>query len=160
MSAATSPEGIPEPILKKINAFHRTRKRTSLVAGLLQAGAILLVLLLVVLIVDASVVLFDQRLRWALTLSTVAGAVAVFYFACVRPFLRRRRVARLAREIDQAVPALEERWSTVASLSEAARQPELMGASSLIAKVQEQAADQETDVEVGSIVSREPLRKA
>jgi hypothetical protein len=93
------------------------------------------------------------------TLTTVALTIIgiTFAMAFVRRALQRQRIEQIALQIDQQVPQLEERWSTVTELSASDDPPAMRGSDALIDQVSREAQDMVDEVDVDQVVSAQSL---
>ena len=76
---------------------------------------------------DWLVVLFESQGRILLTSAALISPIAAFIWFCLVPMLTPRRLSDLALQVDEAVPALEERWTTVTQLAETRDPPAIAG---------------------------------
>ena len=160
MKAPNEGSQIPPAMLQKLREVRRQDRRVRLWTGLLRGIAIILAAMLVAMTIDWLVVLYDPRSRWALTLSALACAAAGSVLWGLIPLLRTRSLASIARQVDLAHPALEERYSTLAEVAQSTDAPELRGSESMIRKVAEQAATMSSGLATDTVVQRSGLTRA
>jgi hypothetical protein len=104
----------------------------ALLEGLARTGAVLIGAMLVAMLIDLAVGWLDPRARYTVT-SLALGSVAFLCLLwCALPLLRRQTIVSTAREVDQSVPQLEERWSTVTELAQSNDSPEVRGSQAMI----------------------------
>ncbi|MBX3439014.1 MAG: hypothetical protein KF861_16100, partial [Planctomycetaceae bacterium] len=144
---------IPESVEDKLKEVRQARDRAHLalwaVVGLL---ALLLVMSLAML-ADWMLVLFDPRWRIALTAAAL-GSAAVAMLVAARVIWRRgRRLDVIAREVDQAVPRIEERWWTVAELAAAPLDQQRTIHSGMLKRLERESAKWDAYVIPEEIVS-------
>src|SRR2546423_15679455 len=113
MKAPTADPQLPPEILQKLREIRRQGSRVRLWTGLLHVIAIILAAMLIAMTIDWLVVLYDSHSRWAVTLSALVLAAAGSVLWGLIPLLRSSSLASIARQVDLAHPALEERYSTV-----------------------------------------------
>src|SRR6266566_4453559 len=108
-----APPGIPAAMLSRLNDVRRRDRRVRVQTALLRGIAILLAAMLAAMVIDWVVVLYEPTWRWALTLSALSCAAMGFAWWGLIPLFRTRSLASIARQVDLAHPALEERYSTL-----------------------------------------------
>lgn len=144
---------IPRTVRTKLGQVRRREFSIGLQTGLLRAAAFLIVIVLTAMTVDRFATLFDPAARWLLTVVGLAASAALFIAWRLSPLLARRSSAELARKVDEAFPALEERWSTVAELAANQDASELRGSREMIEKVSVEAEEMGQSVNPGQVVS-------
>ena len=130
---------LPQRVANKLRAIRRRAVWLTFLRGLVLAGAVLLVAMLAAMAFDWALGWFDSRARYAATLLGLGVSLIAFIAWCVRPLAHRGTIVSTAREVDQTVPQLEERWSTVTELSQSADAPEVRGSEAMIRKVASEA---------------------
>ena len=148
---------------EKLRAIQRRAVGFTFLRGVILAGAVLLGAMLAAMLIDWSIGWFNPTARYTVTALALGAAAAAFLVWCARPLLHRRTIVSTAREVDQSLPQLEERWSTVTELSQSTDAPEVRGSEAMIRKVAseaELASESITPRESGFIAARnarEPL---
>ena len=113
-------------------------RRLYLIRGFATVGIVWLLAVAAVMAVDSRTVIFDDRIRWAMSLGALLAALLTAMLALVIPLRRRLDCGRMARLLDARHPEFEERLSTLVELSES--DPHARGFSaSLFALVGEMA---------------------
>ena len=113
-------------------------RRLYLIRGFATVGIVWLLAVAAVMVVDSRTVIFDDRIRWAMSLGALLAALLTAMLALVIPLRRRLDFGRMARLLDARHPEFEERLSTLVELSES--DPHARGFSaSLFALVGEMA---------------------
>src|SRR5262245_11267027 len=118
MRSKTRPSELPAELARKLRAIRRRRLAVTVFAGLILSLAAFLCAMLASMMIDLAAGWFDVRARYASTLFALGLAAAAFVVWCLRPLARRRTIISTARDLEQSLPQLEERWSTVTELSE------------------------------------------
>jgi hypothetical protein len=155
--------GLPDSVAKKLRAIQRRAVSFTFLRGVILAGAVLLGAMLAAMLVDWSVGWFNPAARYTFTALALGAAIAAFLIWCARPLLHRRSIVSTAREVDQSLPQLEERWSTVTELSQSTDAPEVRGSEAMIRKVASEAELASAKHHTGKCrviatrVAREPL---
>src|SRR5947208_552501 len=126
---------MPAAMLGKLREVQRRYFRACLEAGLYRGIAILLTAMLVAMAIDGWIILYDHRLRWALTLGSLSCAALGMLLGGIMPLLRKRSLNSFAREIDAAHPLLEERFLSLAEFSESQDSPAIRGSEAMIRKI-------------------------
>jgi len=160
MKAPNDGSQMPPAVLQKLREVRTQDRRVRLWTCLWRGIAILLAAMLVAMTVDWLVVLYDSRSRWAVTLAALVIATVGSVVWGLIPLLRTRSLASIARQVDLAHPALEERYSTLAEVAQSTDAPELRGSESMIRKVAEQAASMSSSLATDAVVQRSGLIRA
>ncbi|MBL8848753.1 MAG: hypothetical protein JNG89_03680, partial [Planctomycetaceae bacterium] len=137
MSAAQIP--VPQAVSRKLNAVSGRRRWVSILAGTSLATALCCGLLLAAMLLDWLTTPFDSAPRIALTATVLLAGVAGWIYWVLRPALERLSIPLTAGLVDSAVPELEERWTTIADLSQTSDPPEMRGSSAMIGQVAHEA---------------------
>ena len=111
-------KGIPFSVGRfLLEAIARVR-RIYLVRGIAVVGIAWIIGIAAVMAVDSRFVIFDDRIRWAMTAGVWLVALIAAMLAVVRPLRRRLDFRRMAAILDRRHPEQEERLSTLVELSE------------------------------------------
>lgn len=140
MSVATKGEVYPAVMQHKLRQIRRRQCALAVVRALLLATAALLAAMLSAMIVDAQFTLFETTVRVALTASALAIALAFLAAAGARPLVAALKLRQAADRADEAVPQLEERWTTVAHFAEQDRKPQTRLERAMLQQVTREAA--------------------
>ena len=154
---APGPLPVPTVIESKLRRVRRRHRFAHALAGVLATAAALLAAMMFAMIVDWVLILFNPAWCVAVTGTALVVTAVVFVLTFVRPLMRRLRLEAVALTVDQAVPALEERWSTVAEMAACNDPPSMRGADSLARKVTDEAVGMSDQVQVAEIA---PLKGA
>ncbi len=112
------------------------------------------------MLIDLAVGWLDPRARYVVT-GLALGTVGVLCLLwCALPLLRGKTIVSTAREVDESVPQLEERWSTVTELAESKDPDEVRGSPIMINQVCSEADLASAMITPESVISAEPLRNA
>src|SRR5688572_7396848 len=139
MKSNDAGSGLPKSIAQKLRAIRRRAIALTLLKGLALTAAVFVAATLAAIVVDWLVGWFDSRARYTATILTFAATAAAFVWWCIRPLASRRTIVSTAREVDETMPQLEERWSTVTEISQNKDAPEIRGSEVLINKVASEA---------------------
>lgn len=108
---------IPAAIADKLDDVRRRTLRVRLGTAIVAAIGVLLTAMAVAMLVDWLATIYDFRWRALLTYSAWTAAGATLIAWAVAAWRHTRRVEHVAAKVDQEIPELEERWSTVTELS-------------------------------------------
>ncbi|WP_010584737.1 hypothetical protein [Schlesneria paludicola] len=138
---------VPMVVSGKISDVVNRTRGMRLIGGAVVALAAALAVMLIAIGVDWAAVLFEPAQRTVLTLATFA-MMGVLALSCLG-IAATRRMSNLdaARQIDEQVPQLEERWTSVTEFSTTHAAPSIRGSETFIRKVAEEAAQLESVVE-------------
>ena len=109
---------LPSSVALLLMRSIRRVRRICLVRGLAAVGIVWILGVVAVMAVDARFVIFDDRIRWAMSAGIALVVLVTAVFAVARPLARRLDFRKLAQAIDARHPELEERFSTLVELSE------------------------------------------
>jgi len=158
MSTTTRSVEVPAPVRQKLRDVRGRNTKLRFLAGAMTALAGFLAVMMGAMLIDWLFTLFSTSMRTMLTvISLSAGGVLLLAWG-LRPLLARYQLGDVAREVDEAVPELEERWSTVAEFSENDDPLEMRGAEAMIQKVAREAADLEHVVTAEAVVKTNRVR--
>jgi hypothetical protein len=152
--------GLPGSVAKKLRAIQRRAVGFTFLRGAILAGAVLLAAMLAAMLIDWSIGWFSPTARYTFTALALGAAGAAFFIWCARPLLHRRTIVSTAREVDQSLPQLEERWSTVTELSQSTDAPEVRGSEAMIRKVASEAELASESITPEKVVSSRPVMLA
>jgi hypothetical protein len=160
MNTNDSPRKLPAGVVEKLRKIRRRARVLALLEGLVRTGTVLLAAMLVAMLIDLAVGWLDPRARYTIT-SVALGSVAVLFLLwCAMPFLRRRTIVSTAREVEEASPQLEERWSTVTELAQNNDPAEVRGSQAMIDRVGSEAELASSAIIPRSVISARPLFNA
>ena len=111
-------KGIPFSVGRFLqDAIDRVR-RIYLIRGIAAVGIVWVLGIVAVMAVDSRFVIFDDRIRWAMTAGVWLLTLVAAMLTIVRPLRRRLDFRRMAAILDKRHPEQEERLSTLVELSE------------------------------------------
>jgi len=108
---------LPKAMAEKMEAVRRRTFRVGLGTALVAAFGMLLAAMAAAMVVDGLATLYDFRWRATLTYSAWAAAGVTLVAWTVAVWRTTRQADRVAQQVDREMPGLEERWSTVTTLS-------------------------------------------
>ena len=149
---ASTMQGVPDPILRSLRKMIRRVRTVIVVRGVCAVAAALVAALLAAMAVDASVILFADWMRWALSGAVLAATVAAALGFLVRPLVRTFTLAGIAQAVEARHPEMQERISSAVELLTSRDDPALRGSAALIGALATQA--------VSTAASIQPRREA
>ena len=123
---------VPEPIAKVLRRLIRRIRAVILIRGLAAVIATAVAGILLVMAIDASLTLFGQASRWALTLLALGVTAGVAVWFLMLPLARALTLTDIARAIETRHPELQERLSSAIELLTSKDIPEVRGSEILI----------------------------
>ena len=111
-------KGIPFSVGRFLQDAIARVRRIYLIRGMAAVGIVWVLGIVAVMAVDSRFVIFDDRIRWAMTAGVWLLALVATMLAIVRPLRRRLDFRRMASILDRRHPEQEERLSTLVELSE------------------------------------------
>src|SRR5215218_8643915 len=103
---------LPSNVAHKLRAIQRRARTLTLFESVARTGTALILAMLIATAVDFAIGWLNPVARYTMT-SLALGAVVALGALWFLPLLRRRNIVSTAREVDETVPQLEERWSSV-----------------------------------------------
>lgn len=120
---------LPQHVEKLLRVGRRRTNRLRRGRAIAVVGALALAVLALAMAVDATVTIFDDVVRWALTLAVYLTAAGGALAAAVRLVRGRPTFPQLARQVDAAHPELQERLATLVDVATREAAGEETGAS-------------------------------
>lgn len=151
MSAAQI--SVPQVVGHKLRVVRTRRRWLAVLAGTAVAAALFCGLLLAAMLLDWLITPFESAPRVLMTATVLLTGTAAWIAWGLRPAVRRSPLPSVAGLIDSAVPELEERWTTIADLSQSSDPPEMRGSSAMIDQVAGEAERMHDLVQPRQIVS-------
>lgn len=150
---------LPAVLQQRLAEIRRRDSLLRLRRGLIDALAFFLAIMLVALVIDWSLTLFDPEVRKAITYSALAaGSLGLVVFV-VLPQLRRQSLNVLAAQVDRSVASLEERWETVTEITTSANGRSTTGSPVMLKQVMKETIDSEPFVDPRTVVPESMLKK-
>ncbi len=160
MSTSMRSIEVPAQVQNKLRDVRRRETRLKFLSGATSALAAFLAVMMAAMLVDWLFTLFSTPLRTILTLIALATGALLLLVWGLRPLISRFHATDVARDVDEAIPQLEERWSTVTELSETLDPPEIRGADAMIRQVTLEAAALEHQVTPEAVATTEKVQKS
>ncbi|MDF1825257.1 MAG: hypothetical protein P1U68_11485 [Verrucomicrobiales bacterium] len=134
-------EHLPQPILDKLQSMIRRVRRLLFIRGLFATLAVALACLLAIMAIDATLTLFSNGTRWALSLAGLGLTGIAAWWFLVRPLSRKFTLTRMARILEIRHPELQERISTAVELLSSNDPDSIKGSEELISEVVDSAVN-------------------
>ena len=158
MSAAQIP--VPQVVRHKLRAVRGRKRLLSILAGTALAAALFCGLLLAAMLLDWLITPFESAPRVLMTATVLLTGTAAWILWGLRPAVRKSPLPTVAGLVDSAVPELEERWTTIADLSQTKDPPEFRGSEALIGQVAGEAERMHELVRPQQIVNNRTLKRS
>lgn len=117
MSIAAAAPGLPTTIQSKLRTVFYRHAFVLTLRSMAIAAFVFVILLLFSMMMDWRLPFMGSATRYILKYGTLMGAVVSFLASVWSPFRRMLGWDRVAGTVDQHVPALQQRWSTVSNLA-------------------------------------------
>ena len=142
---------MPSVVDGKISEVLKRNRTVRLLSGLVIAAAAALFVLLFAIGIDGFFVLFETESRAQVRNSAMIAMLTLV--VCSLGWAVFRRVSRIdaARQIDEQIPQLEERWTSVTDFASAIVPKSMRGSETFIRKVAQEAAELERIVQPNQI---------
>ena len=141
---------VPAAVMQKLESVRGRTLWVRICTALLAAIGVFLVGMGIAMLVDWLAVLHDSSWRMVLTASTIIAAVATLAVLVLIARRKSHQIDRVAAQVDQEIPQLEERWTTVAGISRPDHANHIHPA--MFKQVAQEANEWSPKVEVGQVV--------
>ncbi|RYD37365.1 MAG: DUF4175 family protein, partial [Verrucomicrobiaceae bacterium] len=158
MKTSAASELLPAVVAGRLNRIAGVARRSVLMECAARMLGVFVLLAVAAMIMDAALRLFHPAARWMVSLAVLTG-LAVAGIPWWRRIRARHSPTAAARDAEESQPLLQERWSTLASLS-AIQNPLLRGSGGLIEKVREEAARSVSSVPLRSRATKRQGNRA
>ena len=159
MSQLTHDSVFPSVMRAKLRSVRWRQAGLSAARAIAIGAAVLLTGMIVSMIIDWAITLFDTRVRILLTTSTLLLGMATLLVTGMQPIIAAFGWTRAAGCVDARIPVLQERWRTVASFAESRHQPTNPIARAMLQLVTSEAVAMNTLVKPGQVVQSVNLRR-
>ncbi|HUG20470.1 MAG TPA: hypothetical protein VMM56_15895, partial [Planctomycetaceae bacterium] len=153
-------KSIPSSIEHKLRAIQSRLVRRTVIRALAIGLSVLILAMIVCMIVDWSLMLFDPVARVSLTVASLLAAATVCLLAAYRPLTEAFGRTTAARRVDEQTPLLEERWTTVMTYSSGDRHKSDPTAQAMLQHVTSEAIVMGELVEAQAVARLVSPRKA
>lgn len=151
---------VPPAVAAKLRAIRRRALVIRWLRGFALTLAVLAGSALAAMTLDWTVGWFSPVARYGMTGLVLIATAAAAYLGCLRPLFHRRTMVATAREVDQLLPQLEERWSTVTELAQSDDAPAVRGSETMIRQVAREAESAQRAVAESAIAPMTPVWRA
>src|SRR5262245_56224809 len=159
MTEPTTSSAIPGSVSHKLGLVRQRKMMVHVASAVVAALVVLLAAMCVAMLIDWLATLYESRWRVVLTLAAFLAAGLTTFGWLAMVWRRGLRWGRVAADVDERFPILEERWTTVTQLRpEDAKNPEMVHPA-MLRRVADEAARWEPHVEPEQVVSLSPLMK-
>ncbi|MFG0334783.1 MAG: hypothetical protein ACF8TS_15620, partial [Maioricimonas sp. JB049] len=153
MHNAIKPAAMPSAMQEKLRSIRHRKVCVAVARAIAVSLSVLMIAMMLAMLTDWVVTLHAIGLRVAFTLAALVVAVVALITAAVPPLRDASRWTSLAAHADGEVPQLEERWTTIASMANADRQPSTETERAMLQQVASEA------VAIGRIVAPERVAR-
>ncbi len=160
MSNLTNKPALPSSMEQKLRSILRRQAILTLLRAVAIGAAVLIAAMVFAMIIDWGFTLFSTGVRTVLTVSSILLAVAALVGTLIPRLLTLFRWTRAANNVDEEIPELEERWTTVASFSESDHQPKTEAEKAMLRQVTSEAVAMGQLVRPAQVVRPTVLRPA
>ncbi len=108
---------LPAAMAEKLEGVRQRTFKVRLGTALVTALGVLLTAMAIAMLIDWLATIFDTRWRAALTYSTWSVAAVTLFAWTIAAWRQTRQLTQVASDVDREIPELEERWSTVTTVS-------------------------------------------
>lgn len=155
-----APGKLPEAIVRTLRRLIRRARLLIAVRGIGGVAALGVAALLLVMAVDAGVMIFSSRVRYALSLSALAVTTTGIVWLLVRPLARSFTLDGIARAIESQHPELQERVSSAVELLSSRESSDVRGSDALIAALVDEASHDVRGIRPGREITLRRARPA
>ena len=159
MSHLTHENVFPSIMREKLRSVRLRQAGFSAARAIAIGISALMAAMIVSMVIDWAVTLFDTRVRILLTSCALLLGTATLLITGVRPIIAALGWTRAAGSVDERIPVLQERWRTVASFAESRHQPTNATAKAMLQQVTSEAVAMSTLVKPSKVVQSVNLRR-
>ncbi|WP_372716505.1 hypothetical protein [Novipirellula sp.] len=159
MSASISMRPLPSAMTVKLRSVRWRHAMFAAIRALSVGWCVLIVLMTLSMALDWLFPFMDSLVRPLMTSATLIATAMTVAMMGIKPIRRSLGWHHAASCVDVGVPQLEERWSTVASLSTRDQSADSATAKAMAAQVTSEAIAMERIVRPDAIASPVPLRR-
>ena len=152
----TSSSDLVDQLAPTMDQVDARKKRVSLLTWSSEIMAAFLLLLLLAFFLDYSLSWTSSVIRWAVP-GGCGIIIAWLTFRGMSAICQTQPSERSAREIDQAYPELEERWSTVVNLTKSKDPAPIKGSSELLDQVAAETVDYADRIAADQVIQKKSL---
>jgi len=130
---------LPKPIVKSLTELIARIKLILWIRGSLATIAVVVVVILIVMGIDAATIIISPIYRWGLSLSVLVALIIASYFYLYKPLSQPFSLDRVARFVELRHPELQERMSSIIELCRIDENSDDFGSQQLIDKLAKEA---------------------
>ena len=159
MNQLANHSAVPFAILRKLRLVRQRKLFVQLAIAMVAALAVLLAAMGVAMLIDWLATLYDSRWRYVLTAAALAAGAITGAGWLLLAWRRLLGIERIAGDVDNHMPQLAERWTTMTRLGADAANPDVIHPA-MLRRVASEAAHWEPYVEPEQVVSMSALMRA
>lgn len=151
-------KALPTAIAAKLRSIRIRHTCLTLLRGVAISLAIFLLAMVLAMSLDWLLTLFSTTLRTSLTAVTFLSAICSFGIVVYPRLKMIFKSTQAAADADEAIPQLEERWTTVASFAESSQQPTSSNSKAMLEQVHSEALAMQRLVKPSDVVRPTSLK--
>ena len=144
MSQVIESKAFPSAIREKLRAIRLRGAGLAAGRSVAIACSVLFVAMILTMSLDWWLTILDTSVRTMLTTGSLVIALGALLFFGVRPVIDALGWTRAAENVDDEIPQLEERWTTVANFAHSSVQPRTKTEKAMLQQVTSEAVAMET----------------
>lgn len=160
MSQTIENNSLPAVMQNKLQSVRWRKATLALSRAVAIAAAVLIAGMVLAMAIDWWFTLFSTSVRTALTSTCVAVGFGAFCLTGLQPLIEAFGWNRAAANVDNQIPQLEERWTTVASFNKSDQQPESQTGQAMLQQVTSEAVAMSSLVKPSMVVRPTSLKPA
>jgi hypothetical protein len=159
MSQTTQHSAVPFAILRKLRLVRQRKLFVNVAIAMVAALAVLLAAMGIAMLIDWLATLYDSRWRYVLTMAAIGAAALTGVGWLFVAWRRLLGIERIAGDVDDHLPQLAERWTTMTRLRVDESHPEVVHPA-MLRRLASEATHWEPYVEPDQVVSMSALMRA
>ncbi len=148
---------LPSAIEEKLSQISRRQSAICILRSMAIATSVLIASMIVAMLLDWQLSLFDTLVRTMLTVTALVLASGALLAMAIPPLRSALTQARAATDADAEVPQLEERWQTVVTMSGKGQRSSSPAAMSMLQQVTSEAVAMGQIVQPGRVAHPQAL---
>ena len=160
MKDPNAPNSLPSEISNRLEEVLQRDLKIRWLNGIIRGLAFAFAIMITAMIIDLMIGWLSPGARWLMTLGSLGTVLTGFGLWLIIPLLRRPNTIDIAQTIDKKNPDLEERWSTVAELSNNQDPAAVRGSEAMIDAVKDEAQKLNYHINAEKIIPDAPIRMA
>lgn len=160
MSQTIEQNTLPAVMQNKLQSVRWRRAGLVLSRAIAIAVVVLICGMVLAMAADWWFTLHNTTIRTVMTATCLTFVCAALVFTCTKPLIAAFRWKIAAKNVDNQIPQLEERWTTVANFATSAHQPDSVTSKAMLHQVTSEAVAMESLVKPSKVVRPTSLKSA